>query len=79
MKKEHIFYIIIVALVGFTTVFDFVLYKKVLEQKKAMEDIAQVLIYTGIVEPGQEGQGIVNKVIRFKDLPQTASSSEPSN
>lgn len=78
MKKQHIFYILIIAVIGFTTVFDYVLYKKVLEQKKAMEDIAQVLIYTGIVEPGQDGNGVVNKVIRFKDLPQTASSSDNS-
>jgi len=61
---------------GLTFILDFVLYQKVLEQKKAMEDIAQVLIYTGIVEPGQDGNGVVNKVIRFKDLPQTASSSD---
>lgn len=75
MKKHYIFYIILVAIIGLTTVLDFVLYQKVNEQKKAIEDIAQVLIYTGIVEPGQDGNGVVNKVIRFKDLPQTASSS----
>lgn len=79
MKKEHIFYIVAIGVIGLTSVLDFVLYQKVTEQKKAIDDIAQVLIYTGIVEPGQEGQGVVNKVIRFKDLPQTASSSDTSN
>lgn len=76
MKKNYILYIILVAFLVLTTVCDFVLYEKVTEQKKAMEDIAQVLIYTGIVEPGQDSNGVVNKVIRFKDLPQTASSSD---
>ena len=79
MKKDIIFYIVIIAVLGLTTVLDIVVYKKVVEQKKSIEGIAQVLLYSGVVEQGSDGKGVVNKVIRFKDLPPIASSTPPTN
>jgi hypothetical protein len=67
--KKYIVYVLLIAVLGLTLVLDFVLYKKLLEQKASIENLSQVLIYTGIVEPGESGKGVVNKVIRFKDLP----------
>lgn len=74
--KTKIFSILLLALLSVSIAFDVVLYTQLRTQQKTIDGITGVLVQSGIVDKAEDGSGIINKVVRFKDLPSVAQLEE---